>query len=121
MLLGSLPVGSTPVADRGWRLRGSSVALAAVGGIIFAGSAVFGAISPLRTAGGIVFGGAPFFSTINPIQATGGIVFGGNGALGVLRNAFIVTALPESFEVRAVIVDFELTAIPSNFTVRGVP
>lgn len=119
-MLGFSAFGELAYSDTPFALVGHSHELSATGGIVFGGSARTGGIFALSASGRIAFGGAPKWTTLNAMRATVPLVLAGSGRLTVAGHPIVITAVPQSYEIRAMSFRYETTAVPVDYTIRGV-
>ena len=119
-MLGLYPVGSRAISAGPFSLVTVSLAMSAVGSITFGGVANAGAFTPMSASGQITLSGSPRLFVNQALSAAGLITFGGTPRLFIAGKPIILTALPQSFTLRADRQSYTATALPQGFTIRGV-
>lgn len=119
-MLGFAPLAALPLASVN-ALVLVELALAATGGITFAGSANTGVKTPMVATGGLTFGGSAFATIEIYTGATGGLTFAGSPLLTLAGRPLVFSAVPQPFVFRADGADMQFVAQSVTFHFRGVP
>jgi len=118
-MLGFGPISSRPISGGPFGLVAIAAAMSASIGLSFAVSGRMGAFVPLQASVGITFTLSPALSVKQAIRANIGITFSGTSTLFIAGKPIRISALPESFNLRALKEEWTLSALPQSFNIRG--
>jgi hypothetical protein len=118
-MLGLYPIGSRAISDGPFSLVRVPAVLAATVGLGFAVSGTAGLRVPARVSIGISFALSPTLTVRQAIAASLSITFGGNPTLSVAGKPIRLSAIPQSYNLRAARETLTMKALPQSYYVRG--
>lgn len=111
-------LGFTPVSA----VRSFSYVTAAIAGatsLTFAATATVGLYAQMAGATSITFAPASVMSTIQGLTGDTSLTFDVSGNVTVAGKPIVVSAIPDSFTIRASMDDYSTKAMPDSYITRG--
>lgn len=118
-MLGLYPIGSRAISSGPFSLTAIPEQMSAAPSFAFGITARAGAIVPLSASLALSFAVNGNWIVHQALSATLSISFDGSPRLFVAGKPIILSAVPQSYTLRASQVSYTLKALPESFTIRG--
>lgn len=119
-MFGFGPISSTSISGSPFKLIAVPLSIAAVISFEFGGTPTSGVISRMSASVGMAFGITARLFVSQAISGTMTITFGGTSNLRLAGKPIVISAISQSFTLRAPPDSYTLKATSEHFTIRGV-